>query len=348
MHHHLMKRVNGPSPGPLVRQDSKAFANEVLSPKNKTYWKTPSTPQEETRLKQLTESVLTDYSCDMFEIATVTRAPIVFVGMTIAQHHKIFETFSLKEEIWANFLREVNKGYKSNLYHNAIHGADVAQTLNTFILNGLEQLAELDSVDIFACLVAALCHDFKHPGVNNLYLKNVQDDLAITYNDISPLEMMHVAEVYRLMRSNKSCNVFSTMKPVQSSQARFAIVQMVLGTDMNNHFTDLAGFKANCLFDHGDEAQTHTLKIQKMKMALHVSDMSNPTKRNDICVQWADCILAEFFDQGDKELTQGLEISPMCNREEVNRPKSQIGNWRSVFMLAVLLSNSSSLLCRLH
>ena len=109
-------------------------------------------------------------------------------------------------------MREINSGYLSNPYHNAIHGADVAQTLNSFILNGLEQLAELDSVDIFAALVAAVCHDFKHPGVNNLYLKNVGDDLAITYNDISPLENMHVAEVYRLMKSQDQCNVFATMK----------------------------------------------------------------------------------------------------------------------------------------
>ena len=102
--------------------------------------------------------------------------------------------------------------------------------------------------------------------------------------------------------------MFATMKPVQSSQARFAIVQMVLGTDMNNHFTDLASFKAHCLFDHGEEAQTHTLKIQKMKMALHVADIGNPTKENSVCVKWADCILAEFFNQGDK-------VSPILSKQ---------------------------------
>ena len=38
MHHHLIKRVNGDGPGPLVRQDSKSLAKEIASPKNKTYW----------------------------------------------------------------------------------------------------------------------------------------------------------------------------------------------------------------------------------------------------------------------------------------------------------------------
>jgi len=46
----------------------------------------------------------------------------------------------------------------------------------------------MSKLDLLAILIAALCHDLAHPGVNNLYQVHASTKVAIMYNDISVLE----------------------------------------------------------------------------------------------------------------------------------------------------------------
>ena len=48
-------------------------------------------------------------------------------------------------------------------------------------------------------LVAAFCHDLDHPGYNNVYQINARTELAIRYNDISPLENHHAAVAFDIL-----------------------------------------------------------------------------------------------------------------------------------------------------
>ena len=47
---------------------------------------------------------------------------------------------------------------------------------------------------------SASCHDVGHPGLNNAFLTQSGHPLAITYNDESPLEQMHAATTFLIMR----------------------------------------------------------------------------------------------------------------------------------------------------
>jgi len=58
---------------------------------------------------------------------------------------------------------------------------------------------------------------------------------------------------------------------------------------------------------------------------MHMADISNLAKPQNISVQWTDRILDEFFRQGDIEREKGLPISPLCDRTTTSRPDSQIG-----------------------
>jgi len=51
----------------------------------------------------------------------------------------------------------------------------------------------LTQVDVTSFLLASLVHDFKHFGVNNMFLINTKSKLAIRYNDKSVLENYHIA-----------------------------------------------------------------------------------------------------------------------------------------------------------
>ena len=67
-------------------------------------------------------------------------------------------------------------------YHNFRHAVDVLQTVYVLIrtMSGGEYLTHLE---IFGIMVAALCHDLEHPGLNNNYQINTHSQLAILYND---------------------------------------------------------------------------------------------------------------------------------------------------------------------
>ncbi|KRX47054.1 putative 3',5'-cyclic phosphodiesterase pde-4 [Trichinella murrelli] len=42
-------------------------------------------------------------------------------------------------------------------------------------------------------------------------------------------------------------------------------------------------------------------------------------------IQWIDRLLEEYWKHSDRERELGLEISPMCDRRNVSREKSQVG-----------------------
>lgn len=67
----------------------------------------------------------------------------------------------------------------------AVHGLTA-----TSLLLAVELVTHLE---IFALLISAICHDFEHPGLNNTFLANTSNSLALRYNDRSILENHHCA-----------------------------------------------------------------------------------------------------------------------------------------------------------
>ena len=73
-------------------------------------------------------------------------------------------------------------------------------------------------------------------------------------------------------------------------------------------------------------------RIQVLQNMVHCADLSNPTKPREIYVKWVGRIMEEFFQQGDKERAQGMDISPMCDREDATVAKSQVMNEQHALM----------------
>jgi hypothetical protein len=61
------------------------------------------------------------------------------------------------------------------------------------MLTLVEAEKKLNDLEIFVLLLAALCHDVDHPGLNNAFLSASNDPLAIRYNDLSVLESHHAS-----------------------------------------------------------------------------------------------------------------------------------------------------------
>lgn len=92
-------------------------------------------------------------------------------------------------------------------------------------------------------ILGAAVHDYEHPGVNNTYLINSADKLAVRYNDESVLESHHIASASDLMKTPQY-DIFRKMLPEERLEIRKRMIHMVLATDMSKHFKDLGTFKS--------------------------------------------------------------------------------------------------------
>ena len=218
--------------------------------------------------------------------------------------------------------------FQSVTYHNHLHAADVTQS--THLLLSSPALAKcFTSLEIMAAILACTVHDVDHPGLTNQYLINTADTLALMYNDESVLENHHLAVAFKLLQ-NPACDIFSRLSTKQRMSVRKMMIDMVLATDMSKHMSLLANLKT--MVEAKKVAGSGVLlldeyndRIQVLQNMVHCSDLSNPTKPLEIYRVWVERITEEFFLQGDQERQAGLDISPMCDRNNATTEKSQVG-----------------------
>lgn len=244
----------------------------------------------------------------------------------------------------AHFLEAAELGYQRILpYHNWYHAVDVTHCIYR-LLHICCAESYLSRAERFALLISAVCHDLGHPGLNNAFLIEASHELALRYNDRSPLENMHCAKLYELV-STPSCNIFGQLPPRQFQEVRKSCIDAILYTDNALHFSMIKDvqmlYEMNSdVLDaqmHADDQLTFPMReaIQVfrqvesrclfVKVLLHTADISNSVKPFRICRIWAWQVLEEFFAQGDMEKRLGVPVQALNDREKVNRPMSQFG-----------------------
>ena len=95
-------------------------------------------------------------------------------------------------------------------------------------------------------MISSFGHDVGHPGLNNRFLVNNQEALAINYNDLSVLENMHSSVTFKTMKS-KNCNVLANFTGETFNFIRKLIIEMILETDMSKYFDALGKFRSKFL-----------------------------------------------------------------------------------------------------
>jgi hypothetical protein len=75
---------------------------------------------------------------------------------------------------------------------------------------------------------------------------------AMTWNDRSVLENMHVSEAFKVM-NRPHHNILSGLKPAEKTEARNTIIFMVLATDMSSHFKHLGELKSQLEGQHKEK-----------------------------------------------------------------------------------------------
>ncbi|XP_055501256.1 high affinity cGMP-specific 3',5'-cyclic phosphodiesterase 9A-like isoform X2 [Leucoraja erinacea] len=140
--------------------------------------------------------------------------------------------FSINPVTLQRWLLCVRENYRNNPFHNFHHCFCVTQMMYS-IIEQCQLQEKFTQLDILILMSAAICHDLDHPGYNNTYQINARTELAVRYNDISPLENHHCAIAFKIF-SQPKCNIFSNMDPEIAKQIRQLQMVLIKYCDISN------------------------------------------------------------------------------------------------------------------
>ncbi|ELR47715.1 High affinity cGMP-specific 3',5'-cyclic phosphodiesterase 9A, partial [Bos mutus] len=228
--------------------------------------------------------------------------------------------FSINPITLKRWLLCVQDNYRNNPFHNFRHCFCVAQMMYSMIWCCRLQ-EKFSQMDILVLMTAAICHDLDHPGYNNTYQINARTELAVRYNDISPLENHHCAVAFQIL-NQPECNIFSNVSPEGFKQIRQGMITLILATDMARHAEIMDSFKEKMEnFDYSNKEHMTLLKMILIKCC----DISNEVRPMEVAEPWVDCLLEEYFMQSDREKSEGLPVAPFMDRDKVTKATAQIG-----------------------
>jgi hypothetical protein len=248
------------------------------------------------------------------------------------------------------FLYSVANQYlTTTLYHNSLHGADITQTICIFFNNSnAEEICHTKAIDLLSIIIAGLGHDIGHPGLTNNFQVNSLSEMAITYNDISCLENFHLAKLFRTLRKDET-NIFEKLSSQDFKKIRKKMISEILATDMaihgkvlnnirskipesllqennNSHAITANGHKKfELITDINNEMTTNEEQQALFDYFIHSADLAHNTKKFKISLKWVELLSNEFWIQGDKEKKMNLSVSFLCDRNNTDVPKSQVG-----------------------
>lgn len=243
-----------------------------------------------------------------------------FFGKEIIKKINIMHFFD--ESILDNFLMVLSKAYQNTkaLYHTSLHGVDVCYStllILTFLKNDGNKILNISELDIVTLIISALTHDVGHPGLTNKFMINSKSELSIIYNDSSVLENFHCSKTFQLLENNE-LNIFKNFSNEDFLLIRKKMISEILSTDMSFHFKivdDYKEYKKNLDIKLGQ---------YQLNFITHVADLFHNYRKFHISLRWVELLSNEFWNQGDKERELGLPISFLCDREDINVPKSQV------------------------
>ena len=278
-----------------------------------------------------------DFNIFTFKRLVGHRNVLPLMGHTLLKTLGLLDSRIISQKRLDSFLYTVSDSYKeTTLYHNSLHGADVAQSLCIyFISSNAEEVLETTVLDLLGMIVAAMGHDLGHPGYNNNFHINASSDLAITYNDISCLENFHTSFLFKILRKEEN-NILERFSTQNYKTIRKRMISQILATDMAHHaeVVSLIRTKIKASEDEGQKtfqllSGNEKTKFEEQQILLnymiHAADLGHNTKKFEISLEWVSLLSEEFWQQGDMEKSKGIPISFLCDRDKIDVPGSQVG-----------------------
>ncbi|KAH7043078.1 hypothetical protein BKA57DRAFT_397864 [Linnemannia elongata] len=254
-------------------------------------------------------------------------------GIILAMFVKLdlVKCLNITEGELLDFIIDVDRGYLATYYHSFFHAADVTAVLYHILLD-MNASQYLSKPDMAALLLAGLCHDIGHPGLNNLFQVNAKTELVQRHGETSVLEKyscslaMDLIDKHKLFRNIASspAGILPEGSHATEQSMKESMVKAIMATDMSFHYDMLNNL--NSLIDYRSASElTLELRQNLSNCLLHAADISNAVKPWTLCKRWSDLVVQEFFRQGDIEKSQQLPISPNMDRNQHNQPQISLG-----------------------
>ena len=307
---------------------------------NKSFTKYSSNLMEKALLDiNYPPSRIIEKTFNIFELKEIIGQDNVLpiMGKVILDSFGLYSDDIISTEKLDPFLVSIsNQYYKTTLYHNSMHGADVTQSLCLYFQNSnAEEICQSLVLDLLGILIAALGHDLGHPGLTNPFHINSSSELAITYNDVSCLENFHASKLFRTIRNPES-DIFEKLSVQDYKTIRKRMIGNILATDMANHGKIMTVIKSRIAINKAENKTKFELlsgnektKFEEQQslfdFLIHAADLAHNTKIFKLSLKWVELLSEEFWLQGDKEKSMNLPVSFLCDREDYNVPQSQVG-----------------------
>ncbi|KAH3762351.1 cAMP-specific 3',5'-cAMP phosphodiesterase 4 [Pelomyxa schiedti] len=208
-----------------------------------------------------------------------------------------------------------------NPYHNKYHAADVTQAFHSLLTMAEKASpqfsATITPMERLACAIAAASHDYKHPGRNNVFLKNTLHQTFVTFME-SPLERSHSAFAMSALLLDPECMPLSGLSAQQQIEIHNLVFKLICATDMAKHVELVDALKAWLPAEgtlEGDQdkagfvAHTPQGKMLILQLLLKAADISNAYREWEVCQEWTNRLMKEFCKQGADEIARGLPTS---------------------------------------
>ncbi|KAK2195202.1 bifunctional 3'5'-cyclic nucleotide phosphodiesterase/3'5'-cyclic nucleotide phosphodiesterase [Babesia duncani] len=263
---------------------------------------------------------LYDWNFDILTTFKNRSNPLVAVGLELLKDFR--SRYKIPQPKLAAALGALERLYNPNVpYHNAMHGAMVAQKVAC--LSRLVGLHEYQNVlERATIIIAALGHDAGHPGRTNAHLKTMRHPLAAIFGESSILEKFHASCTLSILRMEQY-DILRYIPQHLVQGVRRDIVEYILATDMADHEPFLEHFQPIWTCKKFDMQANVGLVT---KMVIKAADISAATVNWEQSQEWTWRLLAEFYTQGNVERNAGLPIIPLYDsnmQEDIAKLQAQ-------------------------
>ncbi|KAJ9508776.1 hypothetical protein QJQ45_028082 [Haematococcus lacustris] len=296
-----------------------------------------------------------EFDVRQLDVATAGH-PLSTLTYYLLHSTGLLDELGINKTRMARFLRSIEAAYLPNPYHGQRHVTEVVQGFHIILTQSGMQPLYADPLTQLACYLAAAVHDLDHKGVTNDFLVSSHHQLALLYNDRSPMENHHLTLAFTIMRQ-PGCHFMHGLPRADQVKLRKVMIDQVLATDLRSHFAirsqfatmhrlgslspaaQAAAAAAGVALQKEGAVQGHlstpgslcvaplddTERALSLQVALKLADLSQLARSLDLHLYWVACLEEECFLQGDLEKAMNLAVSPLFDRSKPGITKSQVG-----------------------
>lgn len=207
-------------------------------------------------------------------------------------------------------------------YHNWQHAFGVTQTFFAMAHNG-NLGKHLSRLELFALLIATICHDLDHRGTNNSFEGLKQSELAKLY-DTSTMERHHFDMCVMILNVDEN-NILANLTVEEYKEVIKIVEKAILSTDISFYLKNRKNY-TNLIdagsFDWNDDGHRDLFR----SMVMTAADLSAIAKPWSVQHHIAEIVYQEFFEQGDKEREIGHTPAELFDGSKAGKlPKMQLG-----------------------